>query len=259
MLPSPCYVFSDAHLGFAKPEVEESVLAFLRYLRDRAGSVLINGDLFEFWFEWRSVVPRYTYRVLAALSELHGAGVPVLMTAGNHDCWGGEVLRNDVGIDFEMGPWIGDIAGWNAHVEHGDGLRAKDDKKYRRLRTVLRNPLAIRAFRWLHPDLGTRIAMRSSHASRTYGARDGGRGLREVASAKLAAHRELDLVVYGHSHVPALEQFPSGQVYANAGSWLDAPTYVRITPTRIELNRWDGSTEGTNLHAFDRVAEKPLA
>jgi UDP-2,3-diacylglucosamine hydrolase len=258
VLPSPCYIFSDAHLGFAAPEIEASVLAFLRYLRGRAGSVVINGDLFEFWFEWRSVVPRGSYRVLAALHDLRADGVPVLMTAGNHDCWGGDVLREDIGIEFQTGPWHGEIAGWRAWVEHGDGLRGAEDRRYRRMRSVLRHPWAVRAFRWLHPDVGMALAGRSSHASRTYVARDGGRGLREVAAERLAADRALDLVVYGHSHVAVLEQFPSGQIYGNPGSWLDAPTYLRVQPARVELVRWDGSTEGTNLHAFDRTAEKPL-
>ena len=259
VLPSPCYVFSDAHLGFAKPEVEDAVLGFLRFAKTRAGSLVINGDLFEFWFEWRHVVPRFTYRVLAALSELRSAGVPVLMTAGNHDCWGGDVLRNDVGVDFiDSGRWRGVIAGWQVHVEHGDGLRDREDRRYRRLRSVLRHPMSIRAFRWLHPDLGTALAMHSSNASRTYGAMDGGRGLREVALRTLTSNPDLDLLIYGHSHVATLERFPTGQVYANAGSWLDAPTYLRILPDRIELNEWDGSTEGTNLHALDRVAEKAL-
>lgn len=259
VLPSPCFVFSDAHLGFAKAEVEDAVLAFLRFLKGRAGSLLINGDLFEFWFEWRHVVPRYTYRVLAALGDLRASGVPVLMTAGNHDCWGGEMLREDVGIDFiASGRWRGEIAGWRAHVEHGDGLRDVEDRRYRRLRTVLRHPLSVRAFRWLHPDLGTALAMHSSNASRTYGAMDGGRGLRAVALRTLTANPALELLIYGHSHVPALERFASGQVYANAGSWLDAPTYLRVLPERIELNRWDGSTEGTHLDTLDRVAEKAL-
>lgn len=254
MLPAPCYIFSDTHLGFATADVESSVVAFTRFLRGRAGSVLINGDLFEFWFEWRSVVPRFTYRVLAALSELRSSGVPIVMTAGNHDCWGGDVLRKDVGVDFTLGPWTGEIAGWRAHVEHGDGLRPLVDRPYRRMRKVLRHPLAVRAFRWLHPDVGTALAMRSSHASRSYAARDGGRGLRAVAQRLLGAHPDIDLVIYGHSHVPTLERFPSGQVYGNAGSWLDTPTYLRVTSERIELNRWDGSTEGTNLHAVDHVS-----
>lgn len=258
MLPSPCYIFSDTHLGFAPADVERDLRAFLRSLPERAGSVVINGDLFEFWFEWRHVMPRSAFRVLSALADLRDAGIPVLMIAGNHDCWGGSILRDDVGIDFHVGAWTGDLGGWRARVEHGDGLRDREDRRYRMLRRVLRNPLAIRTFRWLHPDWATALAGGSSHASRSYAARDGGAGLRAVAEQRLAADRSTELVVFGHSHVAALERMPPGGVYANAGSWLDAPTYLRVVPERIELRRWDGSAEGMALHVIDRAAEKAL-
>jgi UDP-2,3-diacylglucosamine hydrolase len=155
VLPAAAYVISDSHLGFATRDIERSMLRFLRYLHGRAGSLVINGDLFEFWFEWKHVMPRRGFRVLAALADLVDAGVPVLMVAGNHDCWGGEILRTDVGIDFRTDPWEGVLGGWRARVEHGDGLREREDRGYRRLRRVLRNPLSIRLFRWLHPDLGS--------------------------------------------------------------------------------------------------------
>ena len=257
MLAAPCYVISDVHLGHASVEVERSLLGFLRALPGRAGSLLINGDLFEFWFEWKSVVPRSGVRALAALMDLRDAGVPMTMIPGNHDCWGGDVLR-DAGVDFQAGPWEGVLGGWRARVEHGDGLRDREDRGYRALRRVLRNPLAVRAFRRLHPDLATRLAMGSSRTSRTYQPRDAGRGLRAVAAEELTRHPTLELLVYGHSHVAALERMPTGNVYANAGSWLDAPTYLVATPERIALREWRGSAEGPDLHALDRVAEKPL-
>lgn len=258
MLSSPCYIISDLHLGFAKPAVERDVLQFLRQLQGRAGSLVINGDLFEFWFEWRTVIPRTSFRALAALADLREAGTDILMIAGNHDCWGGDVLRRDVGLDYHVGPWEGSIADWPGRIEHGDGLRAREDRRYRMLRRVLRNSLAIRAFRWLHPDFGTRIATRSSHASRSYGARDQGRGLARIAAEQLISRPELELLVYGHSHFATLVRVPGGGVYANAGSWLDAPTYLRLTSERVELRQWNGSAEGLHLDALDRIAEKAL-
>ena len=258
MLASPCYLISDIHLGFAPPETERSLLAFLRALPGRAGSLVINGDLFEFWFEWKSVVPRSGVRVLAALMDLRDAGLPMLMLAGNHDCWGGDVLR-EAGLDFQFGPWNGTLAGWRSRVDHGDGLRDREDRKYRILRdTLLRNRLAIRAFRSLHPDWASRLALGSSQTSRDYQPRDYGKGLHAVAERELAADTSLELLVYGHSHVAALERMPSGNVYANAGSWLDAPTYLVITPERIVMREWSGSAEGPDLHALDRVPQEPL-
>jgi UDP-2,3-diacylglucosamine hydrolase len=253
---------SDAHLGYGPGDVERAVISFFRHVATRAGSLVINGDLFEFWFEWRSVIPRRGFRALAALADVVDAGVPVRMIAGNHDCWGGEVLRQDVGVDYQFGPVVDDIAGWRVHLEHGDGLRPLEDRKYRAVRHLLRNRLAIRSFRWLHPDLATPLATNSSHASRTYVAKDGGRGLREAAARLAQEQPALDLIVFGHSHVATLEQInPAdhrGAIYANAGSWLDAPTFLRVTSDRVALRQWDGSAESMDLNAFHRPAKKSL-
>jgi UDP-2,3-diacylglucosamine hydrolase len=237
MLPSPCYVFSDAHLGVAPAETETELLDFLRRVGDDAGSVVINGDLFDFWFEWRHVVPRAGVRVLGELSRLADAGVPVLWIAGNHDCWGGDVLRDDIGVDYHVGVWRGEAGGWRTEIEHGDGLRAKEDAPYRRLRAVLRHPWAVRAYRWIHPDWGTAIALRSSHTSRNYRPKDGGAGLRAVADARLRSVEAPSLLIFGHSHLTTLERVGGG-VFANPGAWLDAPRFLRITPERVELCRW---------------------
>ena len=131
--------------------------------------------------------------------------------------------------------------------------------RYRRLRAVLRHPASIWAFRHLlHPDFGSRLAAGSSHASRTYQARDGGAGLRSVAMSRLASDASLELLIYGHSHVAALDRAQSGGIYGNAGSWMNKPTFLRVDERRIALMEWTGSAEGQCLNAFDRGAEKAL-
>jgi UDP-2,3-diacylglucosamine hydrolase len=261
MLSAPCYVVSDTHLGVGEDDRarERDLVRFLRQLEGRAASLLINGDLFDFWFEWRSVIPRGHFRTLSALADLRDAGVEILMVAGNHDCWGGDVLTREVGVRFVDGPFTDRIGGWLTHVDHGDGLREVEDRKYRMLRRVLRHPASIRAFRWLHPDWGSWLARGGSGASRTYRARDEGAGLHAVAMRHLAEHPDHELVVYGHSHVATLVRSPTGSVYANAGSWIDDRAFLRLTPEQIELRRWDGSAEGVLVHALDRRAEKALA
>ena len=130
VLPSPCYVFSDTHLGAASSEVERQLLAFLRHLPGRARSLVINGDLFEFWFEWRSVIPRPSFRVLAALADLVESGVPVLWVAGNHDCWGGDVLRERCGRRLSRRRrGAAELAGWqNAHRARRRAARRRGSK-----------------------------------------------------------------------------------------------------------------------------------
>jgi UDP-2,3-diacylglucosamine hydrolase len=252
VLNAPCYIVSDAHLGVASPEIERSFVSFLRSLAGDARSLIINGDLFDFWFEWKTVIPRRSFRALAALAELKDAGVEILWVAGNHDCWGGEILREDVGVTYVVGPWEGAVAGWRVRIEHGDGLRDREDRGYRLIRPIMRNALAIKAFRMLHPDLASKLAQGSSNASRTYRARDEGRGLRAYAKQQLAAAKDLDLLVYGHSHIAALEKMDSGGVFGNAGSWLDAPTFLKLTEVAIELREWDGSAQGNCLNAINR-------
>jgi UDP-2,3-diacylglucosamine hydrolase len=259
VLNTPCYIMSDAHLGFAPADVERAVISFLRHVAANGRALVINGDLFEFWFEWRTVIPRRGFRTLAALADVVDAGVPVIMIAGNHDCWGGDVLRHDVGVDYQFGPWRNQIGDWRVHIEHGDGLRPVEDKRYRLVRHVLRNPLAIRSFRWLHPDLATALANNSSHASRNYAARDGGRGLLEAATRVQGPESDLDLIVFGHSHVATLERLPNGTLYGNPGSWLDAPTFLRVTEDTVALRHWSGSAESADLNAFDGPAKKTLS
>ena len=257
MLPAPCYVLSDAHLGVAPPDAERALLSFLRSLRGNAGSLVINGDLFDFWFEWRAVMPRRGFRVLAALADLRETGVPVLWIAGNHDCWGGDIVREDVGVEFHVGPWIGALGGWRARVEHGDGLRPREDRPYRALRRVIRHPFAVRSFRTLHPDLASRLALGSSHTSRTLRPGDGGQGLRAVAIEALRQDPALELLVYGHSHVRALEREPGSGVYANPGAWLHEPTYLRVDAAAVALCRWDASAgKGERLDVLERGAEE---
>ncbi len=239
-LPSPTFVISDAHLGAAAPAVERSLVAFAEIAQRDAKGVVINGDLFDFWFEWTHVMPRTGYRVLAALARLQDAGVPVLWIAGNHDCWGGDVLARE-GIAYHIGPWRGTIGGWQTLIEHGDGLRAVEDAPYRRLRAVLRNRAAIWAFRrLLHPDWATAIARRTSHTSRNMRPRDNGEGLRRVALDRLASDPALELYVVGHSHAPALERAPGGGVFANPGAWMDGPTGLVVRDGSVALARFDG-------------------
>jgi UDP-2,3-diacylglucosamine hydrolase len=254
MLEAPCIVVSDVHLGPAPAEAEETLLALLERARTEAKSVVLNGDVFDFWFEWKHVMPRVGFRALAAIAALRKAGVEVLWIAGNHDCWGGEILTRDVGATYHVGPWRGSLAGWEALIEHGDGLRDKEDAPYRRLHAVLRNPIAIRIFRWIHPDIATWIALRTSHTSRNMRPRDRGEGLKRVAIARLAAEPALQLYVYGHTHAPALEESAGGGVLANPGAWMDEPTFLRITADRIELARLDDGVVRVVQHVDRRAS-----
>jgi UDP-2,3-diacylglucosamine hydrolase len=254
VLPTPCWIVSDTHLGAVPAEIERALLAWLRAARQHAKSVVLNGDLFDYWFEWRYVMPRHGFRIVAAIADLVDAGIPVVWTAGNHDAWGGEMLRRDVGVDFRFEPWRGSIGGWLAHIAHGDGLREVEDRTYRRLRTVLRHPLAIWAFRWMHPDLSSRLAFGTSSESRHRGGPNDDTGLRRVAAELVAADPAITLVVFGHTHVRRLERMPPRAVFANPGGWNDdGPAFVCVLDEAVELRAWTGSGEGERLDLLERL------
>jgi UDP-2,3-diacylglucosamine hydrolase len=255
-LPTPCYVFGDAHLGIAPPDAERALLVFLRRIAGDARSVVIMGDLFDFWFAWRHVMPRSGYRVLAALADLRESGVEILWIGGNHDCWGGDALMAETGVTYTLETWRGHIGPWRVVLAHGDGLRVREDAPYRRLRTVLRHPLAIRAFGLLHPDFASRVALASSDTSRHRRAGDEGRGLLDIGRAALSLPDGTELVIHGHSHVPRLERAGRGW-YANAGAWYLDHQFLRIDGDRIERRVWTGLAEGDVLDVGDRRAEEP--
>lgn len=256
-LPTPSLFVGDAHLGVASPESEQALVSWFRHTAKEAKSVVIMGDLFDFWFAWKHAMPRHGYRVLAAIADVVDAGIPVIWIGGNHDCWHGEALEQETGARYTLMPWHGSIGSWRAELAHGDGLRDIEDAPYRRLRTVLRNPLAIRAFGWLHPDWASAVAMSSSKKSRHARALDGGKALLQVATKRLSEPNGPDLIVHGHTHVPRLERAGYG-VYANAGAWYIDQQFLRIDEDRITRLAWTQSGEGQVLETCDRsTADKP--
>ena len=258
MLPTPVLLLGDVHLGVADSAAEADLLQFLRQVPERGRSLVIMGDVFDFWFAWQHVIPRTGFRVLAALADLRDAGIPVVWIGGNHDCWGGDTLQAMTGAAYTLEPWNGWFGPWRVRLAHGDGLREVEDQPYRRLRTVLRHPLSLKLYSWLHPNWATWIAMRSSHTSRTRRAGDEGRGLHAVAASWMQTTNDPELVVFGHSHVSALTRAGEG-VYGNAGAWYLDRQYLRITDRDVSRLRWNGSAEGDVLHVIERGAEKTLS
>lgn len=239
MSGSRVVVVADAHLGQVPTAVETAFHRFLDAVPDLGDALLVNGDLFDFWFEYAAVIPRRHFASVAKLAALRARGIPITLVGGNHDRWGGDFLANDLGIAFHGGPAELDVAGRHAFVAHGDGL-TEQHRSARLLHRLTRHPLTIRLFRALHPDLGFRLAHRLSGrlADTT---RD--RAVLERAAAAqtryaralLERRPELGLVVLAHTHRPALERLPDGRAYVNPGAFLDGFRYAVVTATDIEL------------------------
>ncbi|HET9985679.1 MAG TPA: UDP-2,3-diacylglucosamine diphosphatase [Longimicrobiales bacterium] len=241
-MTKPVYIASDVHLGAVPRETERRFLRFLEHVGAHASSLLLPGDLFDFWFEYGDVVPGEHFRVLAALASLVEAGVPVAMVGGNHDAWGGRFLRERVGMTYTPGELRTTLGGKPALVVHGDGV-GRGDLKYRALKAVIRGRLAIGAFRVLHPELGLRLARRVSSteakADEDASSRGRARYIEAWARSTLEAEPALGFVVCGHAHVPALVEVEPGRWYVNAGDWVRHFTYVVVgAGGEPEMRRW---------------------
>jgi len=242
----PVYIVSDLHLGAVPDATERAFRAFLDHVAANASFLLINGDLFDFWFEYRHVILAEHYRVVAKLADVVDAGVRVAFVGGNHDAWAGSFLRDRVGISLHDGPVEMELDGRRSLVAHGDGV-GRGDLKYRALKKMIRNPVTVGAFRILHPDLGRRIAGMAStteHKAEVADAAARGRAafIQSWALEQMRARPELDLVLAGHAHLPALLEVEPGRWYVNSGDWLRAYHYVVLPPGggAPELRQWPG-------------------
>jgi UDP-2,3-diacylglucosamine hydrolase len=235
------YFVSDAHLGVDRREIEREkereLIKFLEMVETDGNRLFILGDLFDFWFEYRTVIPKGYHRLLAKLSDVVEKGIEVNYLAGNHDFWLGSFFREEVGMHVFPDPFGVTIGSARFFFHHGDGL-ADNDLGYRILKKILRNRFNVWLYSWLHPDLGVQVARFSSRKSRNYtsqkdyGEKD---GMRAFASQKIA--EGYHYVVMGHNHRPVCESIGDG-TYVNLGDWMFHYTYGVFDNDRFELLEW---------------------
>jgi UDP-2,3-diacylglucosamine hydrolase len=235
------YFISDAHLGLedkTKERLKESLLvSFLEEIKGDAKELYIVGDLFDFWFEYKYVVPKGYYRFLAKLSELTDSGLKVYYLAGNHDFWRGNYFKEEFGIEILNEPFERVIEGKRFFIHHGDGL-AYNDTGYKIARAILRNRACQFLYSLLHPTIGIGLAKRTSSGSRLhtskkdYSQKD---GLRDFALKKV--NEGYDYVLMGHRHRPEMIEEGNGW-YVNLGDWMYNFTYGEFRDGHFSLKRY---------------------
>ena len=239
----PIYFISDVHLGAASLDQEDGklrrLLLFLRGLRGRAPLLYIVGDLFDFWFEYRSAILKQHFRVLHEMAGLIESGTHIVYLAGNHDFWLGTFLHEQVGVEVVYGPLEVEHQGKRMLICHGDGMIAKD-WGYRFMRMILHNQTNIRLFQLVHPDIGVWLGRIASRMSRNHGAPtswEPDQAYRELALMKLK--NGYDCVIFGHIHHPTYEEI-DGKVYVNTGDWVRHFTYGVMTEGALSLEWLEG-------------------
>lgn len=246
MCTGPAVIVSDVHLGYAPPEVDSAFRRFLECVPDLGDHLIVNGDLFEFWFEYREVIPKRAFPTLEALGRVRRAGVRLTVTGGNHDRWGGAFWRDELDAAFHAGGVELEVAGHPALVTHGDGI-GDEQWRARALHAVVRHPVTVGLFRLLHPDLGLALVRRLSPMLAGK-ARDE-EIVRRYAEAQAAQARQLladrtdlALVVMGHTHRSACEEVSPGRWYLNPGAFAEGMCYAVVEREGPRLERFATST-----------------
>ena len=244
----PVWFISDAHLGSsADPATDEPrlerLLPFLRHVAEqRAEHLYVLGDLFDFWFEYKHVMPWRHARILAALREVVESGVPVTFLGGNHDWWVGRTFTDWVRLRVARDPITVEHQGRRLYLAHGDGLASKHDSGYLLLKKVLRNRLFISLFRLIHPDLAYAFGYRLSRFSRTHlTAADFeiAAPLGAYIDERLAAGH--DAFLMGHLHTRHREARPDGTLFV-LGDWMSIFSALRLEDGEFTWEDWSGGT-----------------
>jgi len=235
---------SDFHLGApdfqSSRERQARIITWLDFIADEAAAIFLVGDIFDFWFEYKQVIPKGQLPFLARLSQLRDRGIPILFFTGNHDLWMRDYFTQELGIPVYTHPIEIQVEGKKILVGHGDGL-GPGDPTYKVLKKVFTSPIAQWLFRWTHPDIGISLARAWSGKSRiTNSSKDEQRFLgadewlwaycKEVEQS--APH---DYYIFGHRHLPL--QLPVGQsaTYFNLGEWVSQNTYLEMSASEVNL------------------------
>ena len=242
------YFLSDFHLGapdYASSLVrEKKVVAFLDHIKDKAAAIFIVGDIFDFWYEYKKVVPRGYVRLLGKLAEITDMGVPVYVFIGNHDMWMNDYFEKELNIPVYYEPRTFEWNGKKFYIAHGDGL-GPGDHGYKFIKKIFRNPICQWLFGQLHPSWGIGLANYFSKKSRekTGSADEIFRGEEKewliVYSREVLQKEFFNYFIYGHRHYPLDLELATDSHYINLGDWIRSFTYASFDGEKVTVQKWN--------------------
>ncbi|SIT97014.1 UDP-2,3-diacylglucosamine hydrolase [Epilithonimonas bovis DSM 19482] len=228
------YFASDQHFGIPNAtesrKREDRFIRWMDEIKADAQIIFLMGDLFDFWHEWKYVVPKGYIRVLGKIAELKDAGIEIYFFVGNHDLWMKNYFQEELGIPVFFEKQYFEINNRQFLLAHGDGL-GPGDKGYKRMKKVFTNPLAQWAFRWLHPDIAMRIANYMSQKNKMISGDEDKQFLGEdkefliLYSKEKLKTEKINYFVYGHRHLPMVLDLSPDSKYVNLGDWISYFTY----------------------------------
>jgi UDP-2,3-diacylglucosamine hydrolase len=241
------YFASDFHLGIdanlTSVEREKKIVRWLNSIQNDAETIYLVGDIFDFWFEYKTVVPKGYVRLLGTLATLRDAGIKISFFTGNHDMWMFRYLEDEMGIPIHRQPIITQINGKTFFIGHGDGL-GPGDHSYKFLKKIFASPLCQWLFARLHPNFGVGVATYWSHSSRaaqpTWEMEFLGEDqewLIQYANKKLLEQPNIDYFVFGHRHVPTDFLLKNNKSrYMNIGDWMFNYSYGVFDGEKMKID-----------------------
>ena len=242
------YFLSDFHLGAPNDtesrKREDRLVRFLQDARKDAGIIFIVGDIFDFWFEYKTVVPKGFVRILGTLAQMADEGIQLHIFTGNHDLWMHDYLSKELNAKLYFEPQAFTIQNKQFLIGHGDGL-GPGDEGYKRLKKIFTNPICQWLFRWLHPDAGIQLANYFSRKSRAKTGNADEIFLGEdkewliLYTKEKAKTMAVDFFIFGHRHYAIDLKINEKSRYINLGDWIRLNTYAVFDGSDLQLLTWE--------------------
>ena len=236
------YFASDFHLGV--PDVNSSrerellIVKWLDQIKIDAEEIFLVGDVFDFWFEYKSTVPRGYVRLLGKLAELSDSGINIHWFTGNHDMWIFDYIPTELKIQLHRQPITRTFAEKKFFIGHGDGL-GPGDHGYKFIKKVFANPLCQFLFRWIHPDVGIVIARFWSGKSRILTSEEKFLGEEKeflvMYANEVLKKEQFDYFIFGHRHLVLDISLNRKSRYINLGEWIHNPHYAVFDGKNLSL------------------------
>ncbi|MGN0310606.1 MAG: UDP-2,3-diacylglucosamine diphosphatase [Bacteroides sp.] len=249
------YFLSDAHLGSRAIEhsrtQERRLVNFLDSIKQKAAAVYLLGDMFDFWYEFRLVVPKGYTRFLGKLSELTDLGVEVHFFTGNHDIWCGDYLEKECGVILHRQPLTTEIYGKTFYLAHGDGL-GDPDRKFKFLRAMFHSQTLQTLFSAIHPRWSVELGLswaKHSRLKRVDGREPDYMGEQEeplviYTKQYMKSHPDVNFFIYGHRHIELDLLLTSQTRMMILGDWINSFTYAVFDGEHLFLENFiEGETE----------------
>ena len=241
------YFASDQHFGI--PDFESSKLrekkfiSWLDEIKSDAKAIFLLGDLFDFWYEYKTVVPKGFVRVLGKIAELRDSGIPIYFFVGNHDLWMIDYFETELDIPVYHRAKEFEFEGKTFLIGHGDGL-GPGDKGYKRMKKVFSHPLSKWFYRWLHPDIGVKLGQYLSTKNKLISGDEDikflgedNEWLAQYAKRKLE-QKHYDYFLFGHRHMPMEIEVGENSIYINTGDWISHFTYAVFDGEKLALKTY---------------------